>query len=628
MYLVSGPEGIIVGRPRDGNDRVAWLSERGLYAEALTVADDDYTVKPAVKESLGEQFLQALAAEERWAEAAALCPRVLKANELAWERWAYLFAQARQLAALAPQLPTEDPRLKSSTYDMVLSALLLNPAEHGVLLQCVRRWPQGAYNVAQLQAAALQRMGSAAGAPSGGAKGVQGGPAWPELQQVAAHLYTVQGRHEEALQLQLQLRSLAVFDYISQHALEGRLAPYVADLVDLDEVKATALLVQHQDEVPPAAVVESLQAAAEAAPAGEARQRWRRRLHHYLDWLFQRHSQQGAAFAELQVELYAEFEPARLLHFLMVSPHYPLDRAYQVCEERGLTREMVYVLGRMGSADKALRLIVEGLRDVAQAVEFVQLQRDDDLWEPLIALTLGDAQLTGELLDHAGGYIDPLRVVSQIPKHMQVENLRGRLVKIITDFRTQMCLQQGCNTILRHDCVVLANRLYRILRSSLRRLHLRLQQGSASKWVLYDTRTGEQAAEDDSAAAALLAGPMSEAAAAAVATGGGPGTSGSMASPPGGQQQSPPAQQHAPQQQQQSPQQRVWIGFLGAPPTPEQPGLDSWDAQQQRRQQSPWQQRQQQGAGQQPGQQPGQSPSRFARLAGSASPGPRKVLVS
>ena len=121
-----------MGRPRDGNDRVAWLSERGRYAEALTVADDDYTgalvrgllvclpvprtsrnksravsawcgtsecpphpalysvllfwfapaVKPAVKESLGEQFLQALAAEERWAEAAALCPRVLKVSWL------------------------------------------------------------------------------------------------------------------------------------------------------------------------------------------------------------------------------------------------------------------------------------------------------------------------------------------------------------------------------------------------------------------------------------------------------------------------------------------------------------------------------------------------------------------
>lgn len=37
-----------------------------------------------------------------------------------------------------------------------------------------------------------------------------------------------------------------------------------------------------------------------------------------------------AAVRPPQVELYAEFEPARLLHFLMVSPSYPLERAYQV----------------------------------------------------------------------------------------------------------------------------------------------------------------------------------------------------------------------------------------------------------------------------------------------------------
>jgi len=29
---------------------------------------------------------------------------------------------------------------------------------------------------------------------------------WPVLQQVASHLYTAQGRHEEALKLQLQVR--------------------------------------------------------------------------------------------------------------------------------------------------------------------------------------------------------------------------------------------------------------------------------------------------------------------------------------------------------------------------------------------------------------------------------------
>lgn len=51
---------------------------------------------------------------------------------------------------------------------------------------------------------------------------------WPVLQQVAAHLYTVQGRHEEALRLQLQLRSPVVFDYVARHALEDRLPPYAA----------------------------------------------------------------------------------------------------------------------------------------------------------------------------------------------------------------------------------------------------------------------------------------------------------------------------------------------------------------------------------------------------------------
>jgi cytosine/adenosine deaminase-related metal-dependent hydrolase len=35
------PQDIIVGRPRDGNDRVAWLGDRGRYAEALSVAEED-----------------------------------------------------------------------------------------------------------------------------------------------------------------------------------------------------------------------------------------------------------------------------------------------------------------------------------------------------------------------------------------------------------------------------------------------------------------------------------------------------------------------------------------------------------------------------------------------------------
>ena len=62
----------------------------------------------------------------------------------------------------------------------------------------------------------------------------------------------------------------------------------------------------------------------------------------------------------------------------------------------------------------------------------------------------------GALLDHIGGYVDPLRLVQKIPAGLEIPNLRDRLVHIIADFRTQTSLREGCNTILHHDCLVLA----------------------------------------------------------------------------------------------------------------------------------------------------------------------------
>ncbi len=42
-----------------------------------------------------------------------------------------------------------------------------------------------------------------------------------------------------------------------------------------------------------------------------------------------------------QVKLYAEFDPSRLLSFLMASQSYPLEPALRVCQEQGLIREQV-----------------------------------------------------------------------------------------------------------------------------------------------------------------------------------------------------------------------------------------------------------------------------------------------
>ncbi len=84
------------------------------------------------------------------------------------------------------------------------------------------------------------------------------------------------------------------------------------------------------------------------------------------------------------------------------STYYSLEKALIVCEKNGLVREQVYILGRMGDTKKALALIVDGLGDIDQAIEFVQSQRDDDLWDEVINKSLKSPHLVGALLERIG----------------------------------------------------------------------------------------------------------------------------------------------------------------------------------------------------------------------------------
>ena len=74
-----------------------------------------------------------------------------------WERWVYLFAQLRQLPALAPYIPTKEPRLRQTAYEMVLHAFLLSPADHPRLLDALQRWPPDLYSVPSLTQSVVQR---------------------------------------------------------------------------------------------------------------------------------------------------------------------------------------------------------------------------------------------------------------------------------------------------------------------------------------------------------------------------------------------------------------------------------------------------------------------------------------
>ena len=73
----------------------------------------------------------------------------------------YLFAQLRQLPALAPFIPTKEPRLRQTAYEMVLHAFLLSPADHPRLLDALQRWPPDLYSVPSLTQSVVQRSSPA-----------------------------------------------------------------------------------------------------------------------------------------------------------------------------------------------------------------------------------------------------------------------------------------------------------------------------------------------------------------------------------------------------------------------------------------------------------------------------------
>ena len=85
-------------------------------------------------------------------------------------------------------------------------------------------------------------------------------------------------------------------------------------------------------------------------------------LHRYLR-LLENDQNQPDLYNDLRVKLYAEYEPENLLNYLRVNQSYQTQKALDVCQERGLVNEQVYLLGRVGEYRRALELIVNSRED-------------------------------------------------------------------------------------------------------------------------------------------------------------------------------------------------------------------------------------------------------------------------
>lgn len=488
LAYVCTPKDVVICRLRDADDRVQWALARKQYGRALDVAlHDPRALRRVVLTDVMETYLGDLLRQKKFQKAAEEIHRLfVGGDEYAklWEKYVYVFAQRGQLSVIARYMPTASPRLPQVQYEMVLKHFL--DSDPGQLLELIRKWPKPR----RQDAAAKQQTEGDSASPVAPEytetahvfEPLYDAQAWINqletvvrrrriaeadadrlsvetmyLMEALAELYTATEQYDHALRIYLSQGAFCTnkdfaFKLITEHQLWSLVANKVVNLMRIDKAIAVRMLVNQTEQLKISDIVTQLEGEPEL-------------LHTYLHELVlhrlgEYNSEIYSALHEKQVALYAEFQPDFLLKFLQTSNFVPLEKAYKYCSEHTppLWDTMIYILGRMGQHKKALDLILTQRGDINQAIQFVQ-DHDEGLWDYLIDLSLTSKDNVEQLLKFASQHkIDPIKLIRKIPDDMEIENLKQKLVAIITNYRLQQNLCVGSRKVFDNDRVELLHR--------------------------------------------------------------------------------------------------------------------------------------------------------------------------
>ncbi|GAA6021958.1 hypothetical protein JCM11491_000307 [Sporobolomyces phaffii] len=451
-FFVISPKDIVVAQERDESDHIVWLIEQRRYEEALHALEKSGLGQVGGFDvtDVGTKYLEFLFEDGQFDTAAAATPKILGINAKLWEDWVFLFADKAHLDSIIPYVPIHDPQLSRLVYEMILAHFLRH--DQAALHRTIKTWPTEIYDVGAVILAIKDQL--------------ERTPKSQLLMQSISDLYLLNRQPGKALPYFLKLREPNVFSLIREHNLFTDIQDQALLLIEFDQElqrrgrkadesdiendsthkredsyhgTAIDLLVDHTHSIPIPRVISQLQD-------------HRHYLFLYLDALFDRDPHLAFDYSDLQVDLYAEYNPSKLMDFLRASNYYSLERAYKICDSRDLVPEMVFLLGRMGDNKRALNLIIERLGDVQRAIDFAKEQNDNDLWDDLLRYSENKPRFIRGLLENVGAEIDPLRLIRRIKNGLEIPGLKPALIKILQDFNLQLSLMEGCKSILYSDC--------------------------------------------------------------------------------------------------------------------------------------------------------------------------------
>ncbi|KAJ3348008.1 Vacuolar protein sorting-associated protein 41 [Allomyces javanicus] len=456
-YFLISPRDVISVRARDANDQIEWRLQHMHYEDALQVslfaAQQGIAIRPEYRAvHVGQQLLTDLLEHDELERAAGLCPMVLGKDPELWERWIYVFADRDGLDAILPCIPTQNPVLNHTVYEVILAHYL--SANFKGFRNLIEKWPRQLYNTASLLGALEDTLLDF--------------PNDEDLVQAAVVLYRIEGNSVKEIQCLMALRDvpacMRVLDatpFVLTPLMRQSAARWLdlcfddvgRDLVKFGASECIARLVQQSAVLPPGEVVELLEDRPDFQYA-------------YLLALFKDDAHSAPDLQEHLLELLVEFRSKELLDFLKRSVYYPLDKALALCESHDLLQEQVYVLGRIGNNKRALEIMMDRMDDIHMAIDYAKGQQDEELWNDLVDFAVQKPKYWAPLFQHTGMFLDPIKLIKRVPPGAQISNLKSLLTSIVQDALAQVELRGQSHQVLREDVLTFMRQSMRYAKSS------------------------------------------------------------------------------------------------------------------------------------------------------------------
>ncbi|KAI9801526.1 MAG: Vacuolar protein sorting-associated protein 41 [Piccolia ochrophora] len=437
----------------------------------------DQAVNSAVekeKRRIGEQWIQQLVTAGAWEMAGRVCGKVLGTSSR-WEHWVWVFAQANRFEEITPFIPTKQikPSLPPLVYELVLGHYVSRNRLR--LKELLEQWPPDIFDAKSVSDAIETKLNSGEIREDSVEDG-ETGRDWRILMEGLGRLLMADRRPREALRCFIRLQDAdTALKLIREHRILDAVSDDIAGLIHL-RVSKQQLREAPMSEIEDA-TSEVLELLVDEAQHGLVRSelvvsQLQEQDHTFFLFLYLRALWKGGSatekhgrvdplvveskslvedFADVVVELFAEYDRPLFMDFLKSSQSYSFDKASDVCEHRHYIPELVYLFSKTGQTKRALKLIIDRLGDVSQAIAFAKEQDDAVLWDDLLEYSMDKPRFIRGLLEEVGTAINPIKLVRRIPDGLEIEGLRDGLIRMLREYEIQDSISEGVARVLRGE---------------------------------------------------------------------------------------------------------------------------------------------------------------------------------